>query len=756
MRRERQQVRRWLQVGLLLWYCSAVSAWGYFFDDRREMSLSGFAYSRGVVALANDRIGTHKGYYQIGNLVSHRNFLTLEWRHNINRVSRGLPTAGALFEFLNFDAFDYFLNIREEYEGVWDYGPKRIQRQLDGGGGATFWDKYFGRRPPKYPGELLRFNNFEYLTSINYMEKKVNQFRLFEWYFNITKGPLFIRIGRQNLSWGETDGFRLLDQINPLDNLFGGSLVPLDERRIPLNMLRAQWSFGSVGQVDDLTLEGFVTIDRRTAAHYALNQGSFWNTPSNTSPVHVYRHPCGGPFFGRQNKQIGPDDAANAPFRCSVRAQGPYNSLKSARGGGRIIGTLHDFTFSLAHYYTWQDAATSEAAILSPSAAHLAWDLSGATFTQLTGKPATRENNPWGSNDPNVGAGGITGGPGGLGTPAGTERNIWVPIREKRVQISGATLSFPVNALTGLFVGSDNPLYYLYTTFRGEFAYTRNQLFRSHFHDGDTPTAFQRFLTLPLHQTGVRPENNNPFYNSLFLPGGAFSSEGNCTDVSGSRGCRRGHAKERDTWAFNIGLDHNQWILFLNKQASFAFSVQFFMFHVNNNRRDFESDRPAGLLNDVFAQGVGRRFGYPTGPTTNRDKLLRPPLINSPDVPTPTVQGANTSRRAQPCITRVGPDGRTRRATPPCQYRALYGVQTDTELTTFSVSTTYMGGNLRPAFVMQYDWSGSWLMQPSITWTFWDPFRVNLTYNWIEGRWMGVGLLKAKDNIWIEFQYQLY
>lgn len=29
--------------------------------------------------------------YHTGNLVQHRNFLTLEWRHNLNRVSREFP-----------------------------------------------------------------------------------------------------------------------------------------------------------------------------------------------------------------------------------------------------------------------------------------------------------------------------------------------------------------------------------------------------------------------------------------------------------------------------------------------------------------------------------------------------------------------------------------------------------------------------------------------------------------------------------------
>jgi len=158
-------------------------------------------------------------------------------------------------------------------------------------------------------------------------EQEVNQTRLFEWYFNITKGPLFIRIGRQNLSWVRTDGFRLLDQINPLDNLFGGNLISLDERRVPLNMLRAQWSFGTVGPISDLTLEGFVSPDRTTAAWYALNQGSFWNTRRRPRRSKWGGCRVGGPLYGRRNP--GPSDQPGNGIPCSVRAQGPHSASKT-------------------------------------------------------------------------------------------------------------------------------------------------------------------------------------------------------------------------------------------------------------------------------------------------------------------------------------------------------------------------------------------------------------------------------------------
>src|SRR5581483_10012926 len=173
---------RTLGAAILALVFSAGTASGYFFDDRREMSLSGFFYSRTTFATAHEDVSTAKNLWRVGNMVQHRNFLTLEWRHNINRISRDMPTMGPLFQLLNFDAFDYYLNMREEYDGVWDYGPQTIQKQLDGGGSTNYWDKYFGRRPPRYPGEYNRFKNFSHLTSIQWMEKKVNQIRLFEWY----------------------------------------------------------------------------------------------------------------------------------------------------------------------------------------------------------------------------------------------------------------------------------------------------------------------------------------------------------------------------------------------------------------------------------------------------------------------------------------------------------------------------------------------------------------------------------------------
>ena len=61
---------------------------------------------------------------------------------------------------------------------------------------------------------------------------------------DLSAGDFFVRAGRQILVWGETDAFRLLDYINPIDSSFGGFLISLDERRVPLDMIRASYRIG--------------------------------------------------------------------------------------------------------------------------------------------------------------------------------------------------------------------------------------------------------------------------------------------------------------------------------------------------------------------------------------------------------------------------------------------------------------------------------------------------------------------------------
>ena len=157
--------------------------------------------------------------------------------------------------------------------------------------------------------------------------------RLFQAYVEADVGKLFLRFGRQILAWGETDVFRLLDNINPLDNSFGGFLVPLDERRVPLDMLRASYSIGAIPGTPffETFLEGFAAIDNKVGYSPGIPIGSPWSLPN----------------FVPSATQL-------------TLTQTPSRTFEDIRGGMQLkfmasVPLIETATFGLAHYYTYLD-----------------------------------------------------------------------------------------------------------------------------------------------------------------------------------------------------------------------------------------------------------------------------------------------------------------------------------------------------------------------------------------------------------------
>jgi hypothetical protein len=72
-----------------------------------------------------------------------------------------------------------------------------------------------------------------------------------------------LRAGRQQVIWGESDGFRLLDRANALDLSwhFQQELPPpaygLDDLRIPFWMIKGLYDFGSVGSLSNVFAEAY-------------------------------------------------------------------------------------------------------------------------------------------------------------------------------------------------------------------------------------------------------------------------------------------------------------------------------------------------------------------------------------------------------------------------------------------------------------------------------------------------------------------
>ena len=77
-----------------------------------------------------------------------------------------------------------------------------------------------------------------------------------EIHLNWAPRGFFFRVGKQIVSWGETDGFRLMDQINPLDQRRGFADVEFETTIIPIWLFRAEYYPEiDTGWLTDLGLE---------------------------------------------------------------------------------------------------------------------------------------------------------------------------------------------------------------------------------------------------------------------------------------------------------------------------------------------------------------------------------------------------------------------------------------------------------------------------------------------------------------------
>lgn len=289
------------------------AAQAVYLDEAQTFQLTGKVFTQGSWRMTDSDsdgtmcypFGSHcQGFTfpntKTGQLIQHRNLLDAEIFHDVAK------SMGPQFTFL--DQLDYRVRVKWFYEGVYDYGPTQYRE----------------------PSSALSASSIPSLAEI-YRDGLLENRRLstpreplWNAYLDIGRNPVKVRIGRQDLSWGETDGFRLLDQIEPLDSRFGFPLVEdLDDRRIPLWMVRPTVSIGSIGPFKNLAVDGYWvpgTIDHQI------------------SPVAA----PGNPF------------AVGAPPGPSTLIR-PDKTLGNSRGGGRLIGTVGNVTFSIGHYVTFND-----------------------------------------------------------------------------------------------------------------------------------------------------------------------------------------------------------------------------------------------------------------------------------------------------------------------------------------------------------------------------------------------------------------
>jgi len=261
----RMTIHGWRQrlLGVAVIVGLAHQAAAIYLDEDQHVSLRARLYSQGTVRIDNSDAGTLPTTRE-GQLVQNRNFFNPELEAKLTSYTTWMH--GTFLDILAPDDLSGRLAAWGFYDGIYDYGAGQFdtaQKVIN----STFGDfKATPRRAwylegPRYnisgktvdqvfPGHEVQNPRDIYET-----QRRVN-----ELYFSYSKGPFFLRFGRQAISWGESDTIAILDQNNPFDVTVGapGIFEDLDEARIPLWTLRSSVTmFDSLGPLSSGFVEGY-------------------------------------------------------------------------------------------------------------------------------------------------------------------------------------------------------------------------------------------------------------------------------------------------------------------------------------------------------------------------------------------------------------------------------------------------------------------------------------------------------------------
>jgi len=242
-------MRTWaggLVLGLVLGVASSAQA--YFLGGNRNFDLRARVYSQ-LGIMMDDAEKDQPTRYKIGDLAQHRNFYNPEFDARLTDYLHWTDNVPG-FSLLSPDEFKFRFAWWGFYDGLYDY--------LD-----PEWNdarKAYKARfaeSDKVNKDSLVFND----QNKNPRHVYASRNRINELYLDYSKGRVFIRAGRQAISWGESDDIALLDVTNLFDLTLGvpGLIQDLEEARIPVWAMRNTVKiFDDVGPLSTGFLDTYV------------------------------------------------------------------------------------------------------------------------------------------------------------------------------------------------------------------------------------------------------------------------------------------------------------------------------------------------------------------------------------------------------------------------------------------------------------------------------------------------------------------
>lgn len=166
--------------------------------------------------------------------------------------------------------------------------------QLEGSYNVQSSVRLYGRWRGAYDASFDLKQSHTFPQEVIDDQRLENEFR--ELYVDIRQGPLFLRLGKQQVVWGESDGLRIADIINPLDFSWHYFLENWEDIRIGLPMARAIYAV-----TPKTDLEFVWNPVSFKPAKYG-GKGTYWefpgagigNTPEENVPTNMRNGSVGG------------------------------------------------------------------------------------------------------------------------------------------------------------------------------------------------------------------------------------------------------------------------------------------------------------------------------------------------------------------------------------------------------------------------------------------------------------------------------
>ena len=265
----------WVASGILLLAASRARA--IYLDEDQNVTLRARIYSQGTIRIEDSSVDTEP-ITKSGQLIQHRNFFNPELDAKLTSYMNWMH--GGWLDWLAPDDLRFRIAGWGFYDGIYDYGSAQfnnsqlqINKSFNNNVPCTNLSPTLGCMDRKAGGWFVRGPNIKLINNATSFGQVFPGFDLYEprsiygdtqrvneLYLSYTKGPLFVRLGRQSISWGESDTIALLDQTNPFDLTLGapGFFEDIDEARIPLYTARASYNlFDVLGPLSSGFVEGY-------------------------------------------------------------------------------------------------------------------------------------------------------------------------------------------------------------------------------------------------------------------------------------------------------------------------------------------------------------------------------------------------------------------------------------------------------------------------------------------------------------------